>query len=86
MFDNLDQNLRTMTDRELLLVIAERQQNHIEQHRELTTKVSHMERSVETLQRGSYERSGAYKAWLFIIGIATFISLVITIVTSIHKP
>lgn len=80
-------NYSGMTDRELLLVVIEKQTNHIESHNVLSQKVTRIEEKIledienriRNLENGSFERRGMYKLWLFTIGAISAISMIIAI-------
>lgn len=80
-------NYSAMTDRELLLVVIERQENQIETHKTLAIKVDKIEEKiledienrVRILENKNNEFKGAYRLWLFVIGIATLCSLALNI-------
>lgn len=80
-----------MSDRELLLVVIERQENHIEQHKLLAGKVDKIEvkiledieNRIRNLENETNERRGMYKLWMFIIGMLSAISIVISISSKI---
>jgi hypothetical protein len=77
----------TMSDRELLLVVVERQENHIEQHKLLANKVDRIETKlledienrIRHLENDRYERRGMYKLWLFFIGLLSCLSIGISL-------
>lgn len=76
-----------MSDREILLVVVERQQNHIESHNALSEKVSRIEdkiiedieNRVRILENDGNERKGMYKLWMFIIGSLSLVSILLNI-------
>lgn len=78
-----------MSDRELLLVVIERQKNHIDSHVSLSEKVTRIEEKlledienrIRNLENDRYERRGMYKLWMFIIGLLSASSIVISIAT-----
>ena len=80
-----------MSDRELLLVVIERQENQIEQHKHLAIKVNKIEEKIledienriRNLENETNERRGMYKLWMFIIGMLSAISIIISISTKI---
>ena len=80
-----------MSDRELLLVVIERQENQIEQHKDLSFKVNKIEEKIledienriRNLENETNERRGMYKLWMFIIGMLSAISIIISISTKI---
>ena len=80
-----------MSDRELLLVVIERQENQIEQHKDLSIKVNKIEEKIledienriRNLENETNERRGMYKLWMFIIGMLSAISIIISISTKI---
>ena len=80
-----------MSDRELLLVVIERQENQIEQHKDLSFKVNKIEEKIledienriRNLENETNERRGIYKLWMFIIGMLSAISIIISISTKI---
>lgn len=80
-----------MSDRELLLVVIERQENHIEQHKLLASKVDKIEvkiledieNRIRNLENETNERRGMYKLWMFIIGMLSAISIIISISSKI---
>lgn len=77
--------LNGMTDRELLLVIAQKQDNHMEAHKSLSAKVTRIEEKIiedidnrlRLLENANFERKGMYKFWLLIIGAVTFINVIL---------
>lgn len=78
-----------MSDRELLLVVVERQQHHLTSHTTLSEKVGRIEEKliediehrIRHLENDRYERRGMYKLWLFIIGLLSATSIFISIAT-----
>lgn len=78
-----------MSDRELLLVVVERQKNHIDSHETLAGKVTRIEEKliedienrIRNLENDRYERRGMYKLWMFLIGLLSASSIVISIAT-----
>ena len=86
----MNHNFNNLTDRELLLLIANNQENLLDQHKQLVAKVSNIEskiiEDIETrlrnLENDSYERRGAYKFWIFFIGLLSVLSMVLTIYKS----
>jgi len=76
-----------MNDRELLLVVVERQKNHIDAHENLVNKVERIETKliedienrIRYLENDRYERKGMYKLWLFFIGALSVISIGISL-------
>lgn len=78
-----------MSDRELLLVVVERQKNHIDSHAALSEKVSRIEEKliedienrIRNLENDRYERRGMYKLWMFLIGLLSASSIVISLAT-----
>ena len=80
-----------MSDRELLLVVIERQENQIEQHKDLSFKVNKIEEKIledienriRNLENETNERRGMYKLWMFIIGMLSAISIIISISTKL---
>jgi hypothetical protein len=72
-----------MSDRELLLVVVERQENQIETHKTLATKVDKIEEKiledienrVRMLENKNNEFKGAYRLWMFVITLVTLVSL-----------
>lgn len=80
-----------MSDRELLLVVIERQENQIEQHKDLSIKVNKIEEKIledienriRNLENETNERRGMYKLWMFIIGMLSAISIIISISSKI---
>jgi hypothetical protein len=80
-----------MSDRELLLVVIERQENQIEQHKLLQDKVTKIEEKIledienriRNLENETNERRGMYKLWMFIIGMLSAISIIISISSKI---
>jgi hypothetical protein len=80
-----------MSDKELLVVLVERQSNHLDQHRSLAAKVTRIEEKiiedienrVRLLENLDHERRGAYKFWLIIIGAVSMASMAVTIYTKL---
>jgi hypothetical protein len=80
-----------MSDRELLLVVIERQENQIEQHKLLQEKVTKIEEKIledienriRNLENETNERRGMYKLWMFIIGMLSATSIIISISSKI---
>ena len=80
-----------MSDRELLLVVIERQENQIEQHKLLQEKVNKIEEKIledienriRNLENETNERRGMYKLWMFIIGMLSATSIIISISSKI---
>lgn len=80
-----------MSDRELLLVVIERQENQIEQHKDLSIKVTKIEEKIledienriRNLENETNERRGMYKLWMFIIGMLSATSIIISISSKI---
>jgi hypothetical protein len=78
-----------MSDRELLLVVVERQKNHIDSHEGLAQKVTRIEAKliedienrIRNLENDRYERKGMYKLWMFLIGLLSATSIIISIAT-----
>lgn len=76
-----------MTDKELLLVLIERQENHLEHHKSLSLKVTRIEEKIiedienriRMLENDTYERRGAYKFWLIIAGLLSATSMVVSV-------
>jgi len=76
-----------MSDRELLLVVVERQENQIETHKMLATKVDKIEEKIledienriRLLENKNNEFKGAYKLWMLVIGIISALSLILNI-------
>lgn len=76
-----------MNDRELLLVVVERQKNHIDAHDNLVNKVERIETKliedienrIRHLENDRYERKGMYKLWLFFIGALSVVSIGISL-------
>lgn len=76
-----------MTDRELLLVVVERQKHHLDSHELLSGKVSRIEAKliediedrIRRLEADRFERKGMMKLWLFIIGLLSAISVSLSI-------
>lgn len=76
-----------MSDKELLLVLIERQENHLDQHRNLSMKVTRIEEKiiedienrVRHLENDSHERRGAYRLWLVFIGFISVVSMTVSI-------
>jgi len=87
-------NLRysEMQPRELLLVMIERQENHLEAHKSLTQKVTRIEEKiiqdienrVRLLENDSHERRGMYKFWLIIVSVVSCASLLLTIYSHLN--
>lgn len=82
-----------MSDRELLLVVVERQKNHIDSHAHLSDKVTRIEEKliediehrIRNLENDKSERKGMYKLWMFIIGLLSATSILISIATASLK-
>lgn len=78
-----------MSDRELLLVVVERQKNHIDSHVSLSEKVTRIEEKlledienrIRNLENDKHTRKGMYQLWIFIIGLLSATSIVISIFT-----
>lgn len=76
-------NYSSMSDRELLLVVIERQENQIETHRTLASKVDKIEEKIledienriRILENKNNEFKGAYRLWMFVITLVTLVSL-----------
>lgn len=76
-----------LSDRELLLVIAEKQDSHLIQHKILADKVSNIEGKIiedlenrlRKLEDEKNRRQGAYQFWLIVLGIATFANTMLAI-------
>lgn len=85
------ENIRSMTDRELLLVLVERQQQNISQLEVMGERVTRIEEKiladvetrVRNLEQDNYERRGMYKLWLFVVGSISMISLLVSIFTKL---
>jgi hypothetical protein len=75
-----------MSDRELLLVVVERQKNHLDSHVTLSEKVTRIEEKIledienriRNLENDRFERRGMYKLWMFTIGLISAISIILT--------
>lgn len=76
-----------MTDRELLLVVVERQKHHLDSHELLSNKVSRIEAKllediedrIRRLEADRFERKGMMKLWITSIGILSAISIALSI-------
>jgi len=76
-----------MSDRELLLVVVERQKNHLDSHVTLSDKVTRIEEKIledienriRNLENDRFERRGMYKLWMFTIGLISAISIILTL-------
>jgi hypothetical protein len=76
-----------MQPRELLLVMIERQENHLEAHKSLSAKVTRIEEKiiedienrVRLLENETNQRRGMYKFWLMVVGFASFCSVLLGI-------
>ena len=72
-----------MSDRELLLVVIERQENQIETHKTLASKVDKIEEKIledienriRILENKNNEFKGAYRLWMFVVTLITLVSL-----------
>lgn len=82
-----------MTEKELLLVLTERQENHLDQHRALAVKVARIEEKiiedienrVRLLENDSNERRGMYKLWLITATTISMLSMVVAIYTNLTR-
>lgn len=82
-----------MTDKELLLVLIERQENHLDQHRALSLKVTRIEEKIiedienriRMLEAESHERRGAHKFWLIIIGAFSLLSFLSAMYANLNR-
>lgn len=76
-----------MSDRELLLVVVERQKHHLDSHELLSGKVSRIEAKllediedrIRRLEDDRSERKGMMKLWMFVIGLLSATSLSLSI-------
>lgn len=76
-----------MSDRELLLVVVERQKHHLDSHDLLSGKVSRIEAKllediesrIRRLENEQYERKGMMKLWLFVVGLLSAVSIYLSI-------
>lgn len=81
------QSLEKLTDRELLILLTERQGAHLESHKQLSMKVDKietkilesMEERIRHLENAAFEKKGAYKFWILILGIISATSLILGI-------
>jgi plasmid rolling circle replication initiator protein Rep len=75
------------SDRELLLMVLQKQDTHSTQHQSLVDKVERIEykiiedieNRVRLLENDKNKRKGAYQFWLIVVGVATFLNTVISI-------
>jgi hypothetical protein len=82
-----------MTEKELLLVLTERQENHLDQHRALAVKVARIEEKiiedienrVRLLENDSNERRGMYKLWLITATAISVLSMAVAIYTNLTR-
>jgi len=82
-----------MTEKELLLVLTERQENHLDQHRALAVKVARIEEKiiedienrVRLLENDANERRGMYKLWLITATAISMLSMVVAIYTNLTR-
>jgi len=82
-----------MTEKELLLVLTERQENHLDQHRALAVKVARIEEKiiedienrVRLLENETSERRGMYKLWLIAVGAVSLLSMAVAIYTNLNR-
>lgn len=76
-----------MSDRELLLVVVERQKHHLDSHELLSSKVSRIEGKllediegrIRRLEADRQERKGMMKLWIFVIGLLSAVSIYLSI-------
>jgi hypothetical protein len=84
MYDKIE-NLRKLSDRELLILVVERQGSHLESHKQLSEKVGEIETKIldsfekrlRAVEDAATEKRGAFKFWTFIIGIISVASLLV---------
>ena len=80
-----------MKDRELLLVLVERTNTNISSLISMENKINRIEQKiledveirVRSLENKDNERNGMYKLWLFVVGLISLVSIVISIKNSI---
>lgn len=82
------QEYNGMSDRELLLVVVERQKNHMDSHSTLAEKVTRIEQKliedienrIRNLENDRFERRGMFKLWMFLIGLLSASSIALSII------
>lgn len=80
-------DINAKTDRELLILLAERQAQHLDSHNKLTSKVDKIETKilesieerVRHLENSAFEKRGAYKFWVLVVSVVSVTSLIIGI-------
>jgi len=88
----MNYNLTHLTDRELLMVIAEKQDSHMTQHTLLAQKVSKIEEKIiediesriRNLENERNQRKGAMQFWLLLLGGLTAFNTILTIYKTMH--
>lgn len=75
----MEQQYAGMSDRELLFIIMERQRNANERHDEVLTKIDALSKTVEELEKDYNQRSGIYKAVIFMSTILAAIATMLSI-------
>lgn len=76
-----------MSDREIIMIIAERQSHHLESQKSLVEKVEKIENKiledvetrVRNLEDERLERRGMIKGWLAIVGLISLVSAAVSI-------
>lgn len=82
-----------MSDRELLLVVVERQKHHLDSHELLSSKVSRIEAKllediegrIRRLENDQQQRRGMMRFWMLAVGVLSAISIYLSIVKHLNK-
>lgn len=83
----MNYNLTSLSDRELLIMVLQKQDNHFQQHEALVKKVERIEEKIiedielrlRNLENEKNQRKGAYSFWLILLGAATLINTLLSI-------